>query len=271
LANDTVLIVGGGVRTGDGPAPTAEALKTSDVVNPQADGGVAADAAPGPSPRSARRGGSLIRLPGANNDGPWLLAGGAGEADRPMELLRDGVFVAPADGGWGAYDAASAPNLFAPAVVDLGDGEHVVVAGGAVAAPLAFERRWELQWRDRTEVLVVSAADGAIVDTAGDNAPRLYLGGSGLLEGGALLTGGIVVSTGGDATIVPVVTDSTLRVAVSGATSPGPRLAQARAGHASATMADGTVVVAGGLTLPTADRLATLRDSVELLNAGDAP
>ncbi len=266
LADGTVLAVGGGMAPGDGAAPTADGLKSADVLTPEGDGGVAPEATSGPSPRSARRGASLIALPGADPGGPWLLAGGAGEADTPFELLTEGAFTAPGDAGWAAYDAATTPNLFAPAVIDLGDGEHVLVAGGVVGEPLAFERRWRLQWQERTEILVVSAADGATMAGGGQAAPRLYLAGAGLGDGTALLTGGIV--GGGEALVV---TDSSLRVAPDASTSPGPRLAQARAGHACAALPDGTVIVAGGLVPPTADRLPAVRDSVEVLNAGDGP
>ncbi len=246
----SVLATGGGVRLGDGPAPTAEGLKTTDRIVADAEGGIAPDATPGPSPRSPRRGAALMHLPGAGMEGPWLLAGGAGDADLPWELLRDGAFVDPAAGAWAAHDATRIPNLYAPALVDLGDGGRLLVAGGVVAEALAFERRWTLSWRVRTEVAVVSVADGAAV----------------IGEGWALLSGGLV---GGPDT--PVATDSTLLVGVDAATEAGPRLAEARAGHASVALPDGTVLVAGGMSLPSSDRLPEVRDSVELLNAGDRP
>lgn len=207
-----------------------------------------------------------MHLPGAGTAGPWLLAGGAGDADLPWELLRDGVFVDPASGAWTAHDATRIPNLYAPAVVDLGVGGSLLVAGGVVAEALAFERRWTLSWRARTELVVVSAADGAAVLGEGDGAARLYLSGASLGDGWALLSGGLV--GGPDA---PVVTDSTLLVGVDAATEAGPRLAEARAGHVSVALSDGTVLVAGGMSLPSLDRLPQVRDSVELLNAGDRP
>ena len=113
---------------------------------------------------------------------------------------------------------------------------------------------------------MISAADGATVLGDGQDAPRLYLAAASLGDGTALLTGGVV--RGGDTLVA---TDDTLRVAADASTSPGPRLAQARAGHSSVAMADGTVLVSGGLVVPSADRLPAVRDTVEILNAGDSP
>jgi hypothetical protein len=265
LADGRVLATGGGVAPGDGAAPTADGLKTSDLITPDGEGGVAPDAEPGPSPKTARRGASLTTLPGADPGGPWLLAGGAGEDERAFELLLQGSYVEPGQGGWTAHDPDTTPNLYGPAVTHLGDGERVVIAGGVSAEGLAFERRWRLTWRPRTEVLVVSAADGAVVIGDNEAPPRLFMAGASLGDGAALLIGGIV---GGGEELV--VTDSSLRVTADATTAPGPRLAQARAGHAAVALADGTVLVAGGLVLPSADRLPVVRDSVELLNAGDA-